>query len=86
MTKKSKFLSKYFNEVNKKSKTVWQCKFCNLSYTVKNATKMKIHLIKACKNAPLQVKEDLSDKKAPISSTETDIIQRGNFLMIFLSL
>lgn len=27
---------------------------------------MKIHIIKACKNIPLQVKEELSDKKVPI--------------------
>lgn len=79
MTKKSKFVSKYFNELTKKSKTVWYCKFCDLKYTVKNATKMKIHLIKACKNTPLQVKEELSDKKVPILTAETNIIQRGNF-------
>lgn len=80
MTKKSKFVSKYFNKLTKKSKTVWYCKFCDLKYTVKNATKMKIHLIKACKNTPLQVKEELSDKKLPILTAETNIVQRGNFL------
>ncbi|XP_050065658.1 uncharacterized protein LOC126554641 [Aphis gossypii] len=37
---------------------------------------MKIHLIKACKNTPLQVKEELSDKKVPVLTAETNIIQR----------
>jgi hypothetical protein len=43
---------------------------------------MKIHLIKACKNTPLQVKEELSDKKVPILTAETNVIQRGNFCSV----
>lgn len=68
MSKKSNTVSKYFIEKNKNSKTTWQCKFCDLVYTVKNMTKMKIQ---ACKKTPLKIKEDLNE------------IQKGNFLKYF---
>lgn len=44
--------------------------------------KWKYFLIKACKNTPLQAKEELSEKKVPILTAETDIIQRGNFCSV----
>jgi len=46
---------------------------------------MKMHLIKACKNAPLQVKNELSEKKLPILTAETRNIHTGNFLGILLN-
>ena len=47
---------------------------------------MKIHLIKAYKNTPFQVKEELSDKKMPILTAETNIIQRGNLCSVLRNL
>lgn len=61
---RSELITKYFKVLSDKKSHI--CKYCDLVYKHKNATKMKLHLLK-CRKCPEAIKKTVRDQQKQMS-------------------